>query len=109
MLPYVGFAGVTQELRDYYKNRFHFEDVDFVPVGSYGSIFPEDQFGRITLVRDGLTKQIVIGAEGFWQQGWDGIDSIMEYADKHWTTDPKEILKRVFTSYADPGDETNAK
>lgn len=76
---------VTQEIKDYYKKKFHFDDVDFVAPGSFGSVEPEDQTGKIILTRNGVTETITVN-DILWQQGFDAINDMLGFADTQWGT-----------------------
>lgn len=69
-------ATVSQELRDYYKRAYNFDDVDFLLPGGI-------EFGKIILTRSELTQTIPIN-EMLWKKGFDGIDAIMKWADNKW-------------------------
>lgn len=76
---------VSEEVRKYYASKYGFEDVDFIPIGSFGSIDPLDQFGRIVLTWNGVTKSMVVN-DILWQQGFDGINDVLNAAKTMWET-----------------------
>lgn len=74
-----GTAPVSQELRDYYKQKFGYEDVDFVLPHLEGSV---DIGGAIILTQNNQTKKIEV--DDAFRRGFDGIDGILKWYKEHW-------------------------
>lgn len=81
MTNHLNSSPATQELRDYYKKKFNFDDVDFIIPHTENGL---EILGEIRLSRNGIHRTIEI--TDLFTKGFDGIDDVLGWWSSHWNS-----------------------
>jgi hypothetical protein len=83
--------GMTTELLVYYGKKFGGK-VDIRPPGSAGAYDPLEQFGNIRFEKEGIKRKVVF-SDGWWMEGFDGLDDLVVTASENWHNMDHEMWK----------------